>query len=87
MVARQPPGGFHSHHYLTATRVSNWKTVRVYLGREWTRSKPERRATFSSGGIGKIVQTIEFPEADAFSYPLKDEETARVVRFDGPVRL
>lgn len=51
-----PDGGivvFHSRRYLTAARVSDWRTVRVYLGEEWSRRRPEKlHTTFSSGARG-----------------------------------
>jgi len=63
---------FHSHHYLTATRVKDWRTVRIYLGKEWRRSRPQRHhTTFSSGGVQQTVETIKFSKSGSFSYRLK----------------
>jgi len=73
---------FHSRDYLTVTRVSDWLTVRASLGREWTRSKPDRVATFSSGGGDKMVATVEFPETDCVAYQLEGDERTYTVRLD-----
>lgn len=74
---------FHSKDYLTATRVSDWLTVRVYLGKEWRRSHPRRfPSTFSAGGANRQVEAVEFPEPGAFAYRLKGDETPHTVRMD-----
>ena len=66
---------FHSRHYLTATRVSDWRTVRIYLGKEWRRSQPRRHhTTFTSGGVSREVEAIEFPEAGGFAYRLVGDD-------------
>ncbi|HET6453328.1 MAG TPA: hypothetical protein VFI02_02890 [Armatimonadota bacterium] len=64
---------FHSRDYLTAVRVSDWKTVRIYLGRDWMRAKPDRRSTFSASA-GREVTAIRFPAKDEFAYKLKDSD-------------
>ena len=78
---------FHSRDYLTATRVTDWQTVRVFLGKEWKRHQPGRRSTFSSGGRGHMVTGVEFSEVNGFSYRLKGDGAARVVRFSAPPAL
>ena len=75
---------FHSRDYLTATRVTDWQTVRVFLGKEWTRHQPGRRATFSSGGRGRTVTAIEFSAPDGFSYRFKDGDRPHRVDFSAP---
>jgi len=75
---------FHSHDYLTATRVADWQTMRVFLGNEWTRHQPGRVSTFTSGGLGRTVTAIQFEGPDSFSYQLKDDPRARRLDF-GPV--
>jgi hypothetical protein len=72
---------FHSRDYLTAARVTDWQTVRVFLGREWTRYQPGRRSTFGSGGRGHTVAAIEFGEPNGFAYRLKDDPRPRLVHF------
>jgi hypothetical protein len=72
---------FHSCDYLTATRVSDWQTIRIFLGKEWTRSQPSRRSTFSSGGQGLVVDAIEFPTPDSFSYRLQGQQQPHTVQF------
>ncbi len=78
---------FHSRDYLTATRVTDWQTVRIFLGKEWTRHQPGRRSTFSSGGRAYTVLGIEFSEKDSFSYRLKGDDTTHVVRFSASPAL
>jgi hypothetical protein len=72
---------FHSRDYLTATRVADWQTIRVFLGREWTRHQPGRRSTFSSGGQGRVVDAIEFSVPDGFAYRIKGETKFHAVTF------
>jgi hypothetical protein len=72
---------FHSRDYLTATRVTDWQTIRVFLGKEWTRHQPGRRSTFTSGGPGRVVDAIEFPAADSFAYRIKGETKPHTVTF------
>ncbi len=72
---------FHSRDYLTATRVADWQTVHVFLGREWTRRQPDRRSTYSSGGRGRTVTAIEFDAPDGFSYRIEGEAQMRRVEF------
>jgi hypothetical protein len=74
---------FHSKSYLTATRVADWQTVRVYLGKEWKRREPRRhQTTFTSGGIEHKVVAIGFPAAGMFSYRLAGDGKSREVRFN-----
>jgi hypothetical protein len=83
-IAWSPDGGivvFHSKCYLTATRVSDWRTTRVYLGREWRRAEPKRRTTFSSGGAAKFVEAIEFLEAGVVVYRLEGEDVPHRIQF------
>jgi hypothetical protein len=75
---------FHSRDYLTATRVTDWQTVRIYLGREWTRHWTSRSATFSSGGRGQTVTAISFDAPDAFTYRLSGDDRPRHVSFSAP---
>lgn len=78
-----PDGSFvvyHSHLYLTAARLSDWRTVRVYLGDEWRRAEPSRRSTFSGAMPKLFVEEISFPEAGSFAYRLKGENAVRVVK-------
>jgi len=78
---------FHSWCYLTATRVSDWQTVRIYLGKEWRRSKPQRHhITFTSGGVIKRIKSIGFPEAGSFTYRLEGDERMYRVRMDALVQ-
>jgi hypothetical protein len=72
---------FHSRDYLTALRVTDWTTIRIYLGREWTCHSPGRRTTFSSGCRGRAVTAIQFENPDTFTYRLKDEEPPHTVKF------
>lgn len=74
---------FHSRYYLTATRLEDWQTMRIYLGREWVRSQPSRQATFSSGGARLEVTAVEFPEPESFTYRIKNSNEAITIRF-GP---
>ena len=74
---------FHSKDYLTATRVSDWLTIRVYLGREWKRSHARRfPSTFSSEGVKREVEVIEFPEPGVVSYQFKGDDTPHAIRMD-----
>lgn len=71
---------FRSSYYLTATRVSDWKTVRIYLGQEWMRSKPTEFSTFSTPSP-REVQQMEFSGKGAFTYRLQGESEAHLVSF------
>jgi hypothetical protein len=74
---------FHSNDYLTATRIADWYTVRIYLAPEWRRAKPQRRlTTFTSVGARRQVEAIEFPEDGCFSYHLRGHEDAQVVNME-----
>jgi hypothetical protein len=76
---------FHSRDFLTATRVTDWQTVRVYLGREWRRHQPSRHSTFTSGGRNQTVTGIEFDAPNGFSYRLKDKEQSHRVNFSASI--
>ena len=71
---------YHSLLYLTATRVSDWQTIRIYLGVERRRHKPVRRSPFSSAGPHHKVETIRFPESGCFTFQLKDSDKIHKVR-------
>lgn len=71
---------FHSHLYLTATRISDWQTIRIYLGEEWRRHKPTRRTTFSGAQPHQVATDISFPESGCFTYRLKNDDTIHRVR-------
>lgn len=78
---------FHSQYYLTAARVSDWQTVRIYLGKEWRRSQPRHHhTTFTSGGVSKEVKTIEFPQASSFAYQLVGNDKLYTVDINSLVR-
>jgi len=72
---------FQSHDYLTAARVADWQTVRVFLASEWTRHQPKRNSTFTSAGPRLEVEAIAFREPDSFAYRLKGEDRWQTVRF------
>ena len=76
--------GMLARDYLTATRVTDWQTMRVFLGNEWIRHQPGRRATFSSGGRRSTVTAIEFDVPDSLSYRLQGDD--RLGRVDFNVR-
>jgi hypothetical protein len=78
---------FHSRDYLTATRVTDWQTIRVFLGKEWTRFQPNRRSTFTSGGQGRVVDAIEFPGPDSFAYRIKGETKLHPLSFSSPALI
>ena len=63
---------FQSRDYLIATKVPEYQTVKIYLGREWTRTQPSRRSTFTSGGRFRSIQSLDFPEPGIVQYQLAD---------------
>ena len=73
---------FHSRLYLTTTRISDWQTTRIYLGKEWRRHKPTRRTTFSGTQPHREVIDIGFPESGYFTYRLKGDDKIFSVRID-----
>lgn len=73
---------FQSHQHLTATRISNWQTTRIYLGKEWRPHKPTRRSALSGGQPHHVVTDISFPESGYFSYRLKNDDKIHSVRID-----
>ncbi len=76
---------FHTMFYLIAVRVPGYQTVKIYLGREWTRTKPSRRSTFTSGGPSLRVAAIEFPRPGTFSYRLKGSDEFHTIEMDSLV--
>lgn len=71
---------FRSADYLTATRILDWKTVRIYLGHEWVRSRPSEFSTFAAP-LPHEVEQLDFSGKDTFSYRLKGEGESHVVSF------
>ena len=69
---------FRSKDYLTATRVSDWRTVRIYLGQEWVRSRPTEFSTFAAPSP-REVQQLEFSGKGTFTYRLKGEPEPHLV--------
>ena len=66
-------------------RVPGYQTVKIYLGREWRRTEPRMRSTFTSGGPSLSVAAIEFPESGAFSYRLKGSDEFTTIQMDSLV--
>ncbi len=62
---------FETNRNLYAVCLPSYKTVRIYLGKEWTRTAKERGSTFSSGGVRLQVKNIGFPEAGVVSYEIE----------------
>jgi hypothetical protein len=80
-----PDGSFvvyHSHLYITATRISDWQTIRIYLGRQWRRAEPKRKTTFSGAMPRCTVKEIKFPESGTFIYRLSDDDKLHTVKMD-----
>lgn len=73
---------YHSHLYITATRISDWQTIRIYLGSEWRRAKPLRKTTFSGAGWRCTATKINFPEPGTFTYRLSGEDKLHTVKMD-----
>ena len=73
---------FHSRCYLTATRVSDWQTIRVYLGKEWRRHKPSRRTTFSGAQPVRRVTAVEFAAPGTVSYQIDDAEAWHLIQMN-----
>ena len=76
---------FETMVYLIAVRVPGYQTVKIYLGREWRRTEPSMRSTFTSGGPSLSVAAIEFPESGAFSYRLKGSDEFTTIQMDSLV--
>ena len=72
---------FQSRDYLTATRVTDWQTVRVFLAREWVRRQPSRASTFNAPDPRIEVNSLEFRESDTFHYRLRGSDQPRMIRF------
>lgn len=64
---------FLSRCYLAAARLADWQTIRIYLGKEWLRHRPTRRATFSGAQPIRRISAIEFPGPDTVAYQIDDE--------------
>ena len=62
---------FKTRVNLYAVCLPSYKTVRIYLGREWRRTTRERGSTFTSGGIRLQVNHITFPEPGVVSYEIE----------------
>jgi hypothetical protein len=77
---------FLSHCYLTATRVSDWKTVRIYLGKEWMRSRPSRRSTFCGAQPIRKVNAVEFPSPDTVAYQIDDGDEWHMIQMNSTVQ-
>lgn len=77
---------FLSHCYLTATRVSDWKTVRIYLGKEWIRSRPSRRCTFCGAQPIRKVNAVEFPAPDTVAYQIDDGDEWHMIQMNSTVQ-
>ncbi len=73
---------YHSHCYLTATRVSDWQTHRVYLGDQWRRAEPKRQTTFCGAMPNRFVEAIDFPEPGTYTYRIKDDDQLYTVTMD-----
>lgn len=76
---------FETIVYLIAARAPGYQTVQKYLGREWRRTKPSMRSTFTSGRPSLSVAAIEFPESGAFSYRLKGSDEFTTIQLDSLV--
>lgn len=72
---------FHSQCYLTAVRISDWKTIRIYLGKERRRHRPQHGSTFSSAGPIWKVEFIGFPEPNQVVYRLKNDNNLHSIAF------
>jgi hypothetical protein len=71
---------FLSRCYLTATRVSDWESVRIYLGREWIRSRPSRVSTFSGAQPVRKITALDFPAPDTVSYQIDGKDDWNSIR-------
>ncbi|MHC4673199.1 MAG: hypothetical protein ACYTBZ_11985 [Planctomycetota bacterium] len=70
---------FHTRYNLIAARVPGYQTVKIPLGREWTRTKPNKQSTFAAGGPKLQVAQIDFPQPGVFSYRLKNSDKFKAV--------
>lgn len=71
---------FETRFALYVANVPTYETVKIPLGIEWSRSRPGRRSTFSTGGPRRSVAAIEFPEPGVIRYRLSDEPNPRTLR-------
>ncbi len=67
---------FQTWRNLYVVTVPSYKTVSIYLGREWRRKSPNRQSTFSSGGVRLEVTDIAFPEPGVVTYRIKGASEA-----------
>jgi len=65
--------------------LSNWQTVHIFLGDEWTRRLPTRVFTFTSGERGRTMTAIQFEGPDSFSCQLTDDPRRRRLDFSTAV--
>ena len=72
---------FHSKCYLTAVRISDWKIIRIYLGKERLRYSPQHGSTFSSAGPIRRVELIDFPEPNHVGYRLENDKNLYSITF------
>jgi len=77
---------FLSQCYLTATRVSDWQTVRIYLGKEWIRSRPSRVSTFCGAQPIRKVTAVEFPAPDNVAYQIDDDDEWKMIQMNPAAR-
>ena len=69
---------FHTRYYLFAVRVPGYEAVKIGTGREWTRTAPGKRSTFTSGPHLRAAE-IGFPRAGAFSYRIEGAPESHTV--------
>jgi hypothetical protein len=85
-----PDGGvvvFQTRDFLIATKVPEYQTVKIYLGREWRRTKPNRRSTFTSGGQFRRIKALNFPEPGIIQYQLTDSPDLHRIDMNSLVTL
>jgi hypothetical protein len=75
---------FHTRFHLFAVRVPGYQTVKIGTGREWTRSQPGKRSTFTSGPHLQVAE-IGFPGPGTFSYRLEGAAESHMVDMDAIV--
>jgi hypothetical protein len=77
---------FSSRCYLTATRISDWQTIRIYLGKEWMRSRPSRVSTFCGAQPIRTVTAVEFRLPDIVAYRIDDQERWNTIEMNSDRR-
>jgi len=65
-----------------AVRLSDFQTLKIHLGKEWRRTQPVKRSTFTAGGPRLQVMEIGFPESGVFSYRVKDSTVTDTIRMN-----